>query len=64
MKPAFVYKINLLGILLIGLFFMPTGVRAFQKKGRDQGVVILLNAANKKAGFSARKVKSGYFFTV
>ncbi len=55
MKPAFVYKINLLGILLIGLFFMPTGVRAFQKKGRDQGVVILLNAANKKAGFSARK---------
>lgn len=55
MKSAFVYKINLLGLLLIGLFFMPLGVKAFQKKGGDQGVVILLNAANKKAGFTARK---------
>lgn len=55
MKTAFKYKINLLGFLLIGLLFMPAGVQAFQKKGRDQGVVILLNAANKKAGFSARK---------
>jgi len=55
MKTAFKYKINLLGFLLIGLLFMPAGVQAFQKKGRDQGVVILLNATNKKAGFSARK---------
>ncbi len=55
MKSAAIYKINLFGFLLIGLFFMPFRGSAFQKRGNEEGVVVLLNAASKKASFSARK---------
>ena len=55
LKQVSVYPFKLLLVWLTGVILLPLQSGAFQQKGNAPGVSVLLEAANKKASFSAKK---------